>query len=356
LAEFIGTAAIRERTREDLRYRDVLLGAVNASVVQIMTAPDLHEAISTALENVATAVRADRMLVLEVAQTASGVPRPRVNNSWTAPNMPAHSASMFGAIPADVLAWAAPLQQGKAMRARLSEVSESHKQFLQFLKVQSALLVPIMTNGEYWGHISFDDCSTERDWSDMEVDILTTLAQLIGTAITRERYVEELAKANTIVQNSPTILYRLRGDPSFPMIYISQNVSLLGHSAAEWLSSPTLYQNYVHPEDRPKVQGTMGELLRSDAASITIEYRMLTKAGASRWMENRFTPVRDSSARLVEIEGIMIDITERKLAEDRIALLARADVLTGLGNRAAFNDRLRQAFAAAQCGGRPFAV
>lgn len=83
---------------------------------------------------------------------------------------------------------------------------------------------------------------------------------------------------------------------------------------------------------------------------------MLTKAGASRWMENRFTPVRDSSARLVEIEGIMIDITERKLAEDRIALLARADVLTGLGNRAAFNDRLRQAFAAAQCGGRPFAV
>ena len=356
LAEFIGTAAIRERTREDLRYRDVLLGAVNASVVQIMTAPDLHEAISTALESVATAVRADRMLVLEVEQTASGVARRRVSNSWTAPNMPAHSASMFAAIPADVLAWAAPLKQGKVMRARLSEVSESHKEFLQFLKIQSALLVPIMTNGKYWGHISFDDCSTERDWSDMEVDILTTLAQLIGTAITRERYVEELAKANTIVQNSPTILYRLRGDPSFPMIYISQNVSLLGHSRAEWLSVPTLYQNYVHPEDRAKVQGTMGELLRSDAASITIEYRMLTKAGASRWIENRFTPVRDSSARLMEIEGIMIDITERKLAEDRVALLARTDVLTGLGNRAAFNDHLRRAFAAAQRGGRPFAV
>jgi diguanylate cyclase (GGDEF)-like protein/PAS domain S-box-containing protein len=356
LAEFIGTAAIRERTREDLRYRDVLLAAVNASVVEIMTAPDLHAAISTSLANVATAVRADRMLVLEVVQSAGGIRRSLVRNSWAAPNMPATSATMFADIPAEVLNWAAPLQHGHAVRARQSTVTESHKQFLQFLKVQSALLVPIMANGKYWGHISFDDCSKERDWSDTEVDILTTLAQLIGTAITRERYVEELAKANTIVQNSPTILFRLRGDASFPMIYVSQNVSLLGHSGADLLSSPTLYQNYVHPEDRAKVHGTLVKLLRSDASSIAIEYRMLTKAGASRWIENRYTPVRDGSGRLVEIEGIMIDITERKLAEDRIALLARTDVLTGLANRATFNDRLRHAFAAAQRGANPFAV
>jgi diguanylate cyclase (GGDEF)-like protein len=73
-------------------------------------------------------------------------------------------------------------------------------------------------------------------------------------------------------------------------------------------------------------------------------------------MENRYTPVRDASGRLVEIEGIMIDITERKLTADRIALLARTDVLTGLANRATFNDRLRQMFAAAQRGSNPFAV
>lgn len=79
LAEFIGTAALRERTREEPRYRDVLLGAVNASVVQIMTAPDLHEAISTALEKVATAVRADRMLV--EATRCNGV-CPAISEAW----------------------------------------------------------------------------------------------------------------------------------------------------------------------------------------------------------------------------------------------------------------------------------
>ncbi|HEY5103226.1 MAG TPA: EAL domain-containing protein [Steroidobacteraceae bacterium] len=356
LAEFIGSAAIRERTREDLSYRDLLLGAVNASVVQIMTAPDLHEAIAAAMERIATAVRADRMLVIEQVPTPSGTPLGHLRNSWAAPNMPAHSAALFATVPVDALAWAAPLQRGQAVRARRSGVTAAHRAFMQRLGVHSALLVPIIVDGNYWGHISFDACTREREWSATEVDILTTLAQLIGTAITRERYVEELAKANTIVQNSPTILYRLRSGPHFPMIYISQNISLLGHSSAEFLSSPTLYQDFVDPEDRGKVHSTMAELLNSDASAITIEYRMFTKTGVSRWVENRYTPVRDGSGNLVEIEGIMIDITERKLAEDRIALLAQTDVLTTLANRAAFNDRLRQAFSRAQRGADTFAV
>ena len=360
LAEVIGTAAARERTREDLRYRDVLLAAVNASVVEIMTAPDLHVAISTALGKVATAVRADRMVVLEVRQTAAGMQPPLVRNSWTTPDRTEELAAVLQVISEprhpELASWVAPLQHGHAVRARSSLITGEHRRHLERLKVKSALLVPIMTNGRYWGHISFDDCVKERVWTDTEVDILTTLAQLIGTAITRDRFVEELAKANTIVHNSPTILYRLRGEPSFPMIYVSQNVSLLGYDAAQWLSAPTLYQSHIHPDDRARVQITMMELLASNASPVTIEYRVLNNAGESRWVENRYTPVRDASARSIEIEGVMIDITERKLAEERIALLARTDALTGLANRASFSERLRQAFAAAKRGANPFAV
>jgi diguanylate cyclase (GGDEF)-like protein/PAS domain S-box-containing protein len=325
-----------------------------------MTAPDLHEAISTALQRVATAVRADRMFVFEIEQAASGVRRAQIRNSWIATNSREELAAilriMSGPPSPELMRWMAPLLHGQAVRAQLSTLTGAHRQMFERLGVQSVLLVPVMANGKYWGHISFDDCGREREWTPTEVDILTTLAQLIGTAITRERYVEELAKANTIVQNSPTILYRLRGDPSFSMIYVSQNVSLLGHDGAQLLNSPTLYQSYVHPEDRAKVQTTMVELLASNATPTTIEFRMLTQAGESRWMENRYTPVRDASGRLLEIEGIMIDITERKLAEDRIAALARTDALTGLANRATFNDRLLQAFAAGQRGANPFAV
>jgi len=44
--------------------------------------------------------------------------------------------------------------------------------------------------------------------------------------------------------------------------------------------------------------------------------------GALRWVENRYVPVRDKEGRLIEVEGIVIDITERKVAEEKITLLA----------------------------------
>ncbi len=63
-----------------------------------------------------------------------------------------------------------------------------------------------------------------------------------------------------------------------------------------------------------------------------------------------------SSGALIEVEGIIIDVTERKAAEEKIALLARTDSLTGLANRATFVERLRQAFLASRRGATPFAV
>ena len=185
---------------------------------------------------------------------------------------------------------------------------------------------------------------------------MKTLAELIGASITRERHIDELRNANTIVQNSPNILYRLRGEPSLPMIYVSRNVVQLGYDPAELLNSPTLYQSYVHPEDRSRVQAALVELLGLNAPAAMVEYRILTGGGESRWVENRYTPVRDAKGRLLEVEGIMVDVTERKAVEEKIARLARTDALTGLANRGTFNDRLKQSFAAAQRGAEWFAI
>jgi hypothetical protein len=101
-----------------------------------------------------------------------------------------------------------------------------------------------------------------------EIDALRTLADLIGTAITRERHLAEIAKANTIIQSSPTILYRLRGEASLPMTYISQNIGLLGHDSSELLAEPTRYREIIHPDDRQMVQSAMLALLHKEAQPI----------------------------------------------------------------------------------------
>ena len=171
-----------------------------------------------------------------------------------------------------------------------------------------------------------------------------------------EERTRELSNANIIVQNSPVILYRLRGEPSFPLIYVSHNITKLGHDPKSLLASPSWSQSLIYPDDQAKVREAMARILDRDAEGASIEFRLCTGDGALRWVENRYVPVRDKEGRLIEVEGIIIDITERKAAEEKITLLARTDGLTGLANRATFSERLSQAFAAARRGALGFAV
>jgi diguanylate cyclase (GGDEF)-like protein/PAS domain S-box-containing protein len=171
-----------------------------------------------------------------------------------------------------------------------------------------------------------------------------------------EERTRELSNANIIVQNSPVILYRLRGEPSFPLIYVSHNITKLGHDPQALLESPSWSEKLIYPDDQARMGAPMARILDKDAEGASIEFRLCTADGALRWVENRYVPVRDKEGRLIEVEGIVIDITERKAAEEKIGLLARTDGLTGLANRSTFTERLDQAYAAAQRGALPFAI
>ncbi|HLF13133.1 MAG TPA: EAL domain-containing protein, partial [Gammaproteobacteria bacterium] len=223
--------------------------------------------------------------------------------------------------------------------------------------MRSFLQIPVLVEGKLWGSFDFIDSSdVKRQWSWAETDTLHTLAGLIGVAITRARYVKELADANMIVQNSPTILYRVRGEPPFPLIYVSHNITKFGYDVDKLVGTSNWAQLLMDPEDESKLMVAMSRTLEKDAKGASIEFRLRTGDGSYRWVENRYTTVRDKQGRLVEIEGMIIDITERKAAEDKIALLARTDGLTGLANRATFIERIRQAFAATRRGATPFAI
>src|SRR6202035_2915925 len=152
-----------------------------------------------------------------------------------------------------------------------------------------------------------------------------------------EERTRELSNANIIVQNSPVILYRLRGEPSFPLIYISHNITKLGYEPETLLGSPNWAQHLIHPDDQPKVGEAMARVLEKDAQGASIEFRLCAGDGSLHWVENRYVPVRNKEGRLVEVEGIIIDITERKAAEEKIALLARTDGLTGPAKARAFH-------------------
>ncbi|MCX8057298.1 MAG: PAS domain S-box protein [Ignavibacteria bacterium] len=72
---------------------------------------------------------------------------------------------------------------------------EPLKSILESQEIVSILLIPIMIQDEFYGYIGFDECFTERIWTQMEIDILKSAAASIALAIESRRIQEEIIKA-----------------------------------------------------------------------------------------------------------------------------------------------------------------
>ena len=106
--------------------------------------------------------------------------------------------------------------------------------------------------------MGLDDCTREREWKPAELDILKIVADMIGGAIIRERYVEDLKNANTIVEFEPDNSFRLRGDPSLSLIYVSHNVTLYGYDPTAMIEANSVLAKPASPRRRPQSCGTVG--------------------------------------------------------------------------------------------------
>lgn len=156
--------------------------------------------------------------------------------------------------------------------------------------------------------------------------------------------------------NGPFVFYRLRGEPALPLLEISHEIIRFGHDRDAVLASPAGLPGLLDPRDWPAVEAAMARVLDRRVIQASVEFRLRTGDGHYRWVENRLIPGRDVDGRLIEVEGLILDLTGKRAAEARIAWLAGTDVLTGLADGVAFTHRARQALAAAGRGAMPFAV
>lgn len=135
-------------------------------------------------------------------------------------------------------------------------------------------------------------------------------------------------KFRSLITHLPTVVYMTPVDDASSTLYVSPQIeSLSGYTPKEWLADPKLWSRTVHPEDRPKVLKQAADTDQG-RAPFEMDYRMITRDGALVWVHDQLTLVNDLEGKPQYWQGIMLDITERKQAEQKIR--RQIDYLTAL--------------------------
>ena len=102
-----------------------------------------------------------------------------------------------------------------------------------------------------------------------------------------------------------------------------------------------------HPSDHKALDSTIRSA-HETANAFAVDCRIGPLMSGERWLCVQGNVERDEAGAPVRVFGTVLDITDRKLSEERLEFLAQHDPLTGLPNRALLMDRLGQATALAQ--------
>jgi diguanylate cyclase (GGDEF)-like protein/PAS domain S-box-containing protein len=178
--------------------------------------------------------------------------------------------------------------------------------------------------------------------------LVVTLRDMSELKAGREAAFEAQAKYQALVEQIPAVVYLDPVDENSESIYVSpQVVTLLGVSQDEWLTDPYCWRHHVHPEDVDRVWEEYLDAYNHHE-TLNHEYRMIHEDGTVKWVLEQAYPVKDEQGNPWLIQGVIFDISARKAAEEQIAFLAYHDKLTGLPNRALFEEMLETAIARAR--------
>jgi diguanylate cyclase (GGDEF)-like protein/PAS domain S-box-containing protein len=89
-------------------------------------------------------------------------------------------------------------------------------------------------------------------------------------------------------------------------------------------------------------------VMEQESAKLNFQEHLSRPDGSVRWIQTNKLPLRDRKGKVTGVIGTYEDITERKVAEERVQFLAYYDALTGLPNRTLLQDRLAKAIAGAR--------
>ncbi len=134
---------------------------------------------------------------------------------------------------------------------------------------------------------------------------------------------EELQRSRnsyrSLVLNVPGVVYSCLLDSDRTMVYLNDDIEeITGYTSSDFIRNAVrTYASIIHPDESAYVERSINEAFMADE-SWGIEYRINTRNGDTRWVYENGRAAIDGEGETRVLDGIIIDITDKKEAEEKI--------------------------------------
>jgi len=327
----------RKRTEQALQRQDRLLGGVAEAISQLLITRDYQAAIARALSILGRSADVDRVDIFENhLDQKTGEPLTSHRFEWVRDRGTVQDNYQLPNLSQKVLfpRWHKILAMGQTIKELVRDLPPGEREILEGEQICSILVVPVMTEGKFWGFIGFADCQGDRQWTDSEESILTVIAGSIGGAIVRQQTEEALreseAKFRTLYESTSAAVVLLDEQGIFDGN--SAAIEMFGFRDRQQLSSKHLSQ--LSPPVQPHGKESLSLANEYIATAIQegscrFDWICQKHNGQDFPVEVTLTLIKLGNRKV--LQAVIYDIGDRKATE---AQLLQAKVAAEVGSRA----------------------
>jgi PAS domain S-box-containing protein len=181
------------RRQSELATRTAMLDAITYAATRIIGQGEWQSGMEELLERLGRALRVERAALHQIHQLNDGTAMRACIAEWTVEGLPP--------LYDDPLRRIGRLASGEQpLSGQTRDTQGALREELEANGVLAFLRVPIVLDGVRWGCMAFDDCTDERAWSPLEIEVLETAASLLAGAIQRSDLDSQLRRSRARIE------------------------------------------------------------------------------------------------------------------------------------------------------------